>query len=108
MPVRSLPQLSLEDRLFGPEECESGDPVHPPDPYAGIMVPLLVAALLIGVALWSMSKSMQYNEVFTVNRRYRYGLYAANAVVIVVAVLVLSIHHRRQHQGHTTKHATVV
>lgn len=71
------------------------------------MVPLLVTALLIGVALWSMSKSMQYNEVFNVNRRYRYGLYVANAVVIVVAVLVLCVHHRRQLRG-PSKNASVV
>lgn len=98
----------LEDEVFGldsdPPPPEPPAPTRPTtgggavvvDPATRFMLPVVVACVVVGVSLWSISKSMQYNEVFLANPRYRYGLFAMNAVVVFGAVTTLCVHHHHR------------
>ena len=107
-PPAALPP-SLEDQVFGldtaeapPSPAAAADAGKPPgpspaavDPVTRLMVPVVVVCVLLGVSLWSISKSMQYNEIFSVNPRYQYGLYAVNVTVVLLAVATLCYHQHR-------------
>jgi len=54
------------------------------------MLPLLVTAVVVGIVLYSLSKTLEYTELFTGNDRYRAGLFVVNAVAIVVGSVVVS------------------
>ena len=97
--------LTLEDQVFGiaeeeaPTETSTTEGNHsgahrsvvarPQDRVACLMVPTLGCVVLIAVVLWSLSKSVQYTELFAGSRRYTYGLWTMNVAVIVLTVLVV-------------------
>jgi hypothetical protein len=58
------------------------------------MLPLLVTAVVVGVVLYSLSKTLEYTELFTGNDRYRAGLFAVNAAAIMVGSVVVSLASR--------------
>ena len=50
--------------------------------------------MVVLVVVWSISRSVQYSELFTVNPRYQYGLCAINVLVIILAVTTICyLHH---------------
>jgi hypothetical protein len=54
------------------------------------MLPVLVTAVVVGVVLYSLSKTLEYTELFTGNDRYRAGLFAVNAAAVVIGSVVVS------------------
>jgi hypothetical protein len=54
------------------------------------MLPILVTAVVVGVVLYSLSKTLEYTELFTGNDRYRAGLFAVNAAAIAVGSIVVA------------------
>lgn len=97
------PPAACPDQVFGvdaPPAEGRRDRAPPPspisvDPLGCTMVPLLTVCLLTGLAVWTISKSVQYHEVFTVNRRIRYGMYALNAVAVFTGVVVICVHQHK-------------
>lgn len=68
------------------------------------MIPVVSCLVMVVVVLWSLTKSVQYNEpawtlwphnvhgtplLFHSNPRYRYGLWSLNVTVIMLATVVL-------------------
>jgi hypothetical protein len=65
------------------------------------MVPVVACVVVIVVVLWSITRSVQYTELFQTNPRppgpccgagdprYQYGLWSLNVLVIVLSTLVL-------------------
>ena len=90
---------TLEDQVFG--FCD--DPVLPPPPVpppprpaeargdavTGVLLPVVATSVVIVVVLWSISKSVQYTELFQSNPRYQYGMWLLNVLVIMLSTLVL-------------------
>lgn len=92
--------ITLEDEVLGLDSRDAaaepkprpGDPGAPAvvvDPVSQVMLPLVGACILIGTSVWSVSRSVRYHEIFVVNPRFQYGLYAMNTVIILVTVLLL-------------------
>ena len=90
--------LSIEDQVFGlatrppchdePPTSAGNKPAnadHPPT----VLVLLLAMAVVVAVIAWSISRSVQYSELFTVNPHYQYGLCTVNMLVVVLAVIVV-------------------
>ena len=50
---------------------------------------MVVCLVVVLVVLWSLSKSIQYNELFQNNPRYQYGLWSLNIGVVVVAMALV-------------------
>lgn len=95
-------QLTLEDLAFGPVRT---DPPPPPpivaasvstpaaagvpspsvsDRLSALMVPMLATAATAAVVVYSISKSLEYPELFAVDGRNRAALFVVNALVVVV------------------------
>lgn len=66
-----------------------------PDAVGSVLLPVVVCLALVLVILWSLSKSLQYNELFHHNPRYQYALWSLNVGAVVLATLVLCCHPRR-------------
>lgn len=84
--------LTLEDIVFGIDQ--SLDPSletvkSPIDRVTHCMVPVVTCLVLISVVIWSLTKSTQYSDLFHTNQRFQYGMWSLNAMVIVLAVIVL-------------------
>ncbi len=54
------------------------------------MLPLLVTLGVVLVVLYSLSKSLEYTELFATNERYRMGLFAVNATAVVFGSLIVA------------------
>lgn len=54
------------------------------------MLPLLVTLGVVLVVLYSLSKSLEYTELFAANERYRMGLFTVNAVAVIFGSLVVA------------------
>ena len=105
----ATPTTGLEDQVFGVDDDDDddgdrnvsivGDAARrlsfSADPIGRSVGPLVVVCVITGIAVWSISKSVQYHEMFAVNSRYRYGLYAVNASLILVTVVVLCVQQQR-------------
>jgi hypothetical protein len=92
----------LEDLVFGPNVDGPPPPSTTSDVVEGTfkptsdrvtrcMVPLVACFVVIVVVLWSLTKSMQYTELFTTNPRYQYCLWGLNVAVIVLATLFVCL-----------------
>ena len=53
------------------------------------LVPIIACLIVVLVVLWSLFKSIQYNELFQNNPRYQYGLWSMNVAVVVLSMAVL-------------------
>lgn len=117
MPDAASDAAGLEDQVFGVEDDPDVDAAADADVTAGALSvvgdavtrrlsfaadplgrsvgPLVVVCVITAIAVWSISKSVQYHEMFSVNPRYRYGLYAVNAALIIVTVVVLCVPEQR-------------
>lgn len=125
----------LEDRVFGVDTTTTSPPTTPgrrcrsppatggggPDPVTRCMLPSVLAVVAAMVVVWSLTKSVQYSELFPgfpssllslsppppqkkilvrgreawrlqVNARYQYGMCAVNAAVVVLAVAIVAIY----------------
>ncbi len=96
------PLDTLEDLVFGPDvdgpppTCDPSDGLETglkptSDRVTRCMVPLVACFVVIVVVLWSLTKSMQYTELFATNPRYQYCLWGLNVAVIVLATLVVCL-----------------
>lgn len=118
--ARPPPPLSLEDQVFGVDDRDvhafgpDGQPRREAPPAVGtttatagvvsvgrsdgvtrFMLPIVVCLVLVVVVLWSLTKSVQYTELFTTNARYQYGLWSLNVSVIVLGLTVLCCAQQR-------------
>lgn len=103
--IPANPPLTLEDQVFGlwlpappspptegPNNKGSSSSSAPPrgaDLATQYLLPLVVCLVVVLVVLWSLSKSVQYNELFQNNPRYQYGLWTLNIAVVVVAMALV-------------------
>ena len=86
---------SLEDRAFGPPEPP---PLRSPtiavatwpETAAAYMLPLTATVVLVLASSYALSKSIQYQELFQGNARYRSGLLAVNGATILFAVTLVA------------------
>lgn len=60
------------------------------DYVSSLMLPLLVTLGVVLIVLYSLSKTLEYTELFAANERYRMGLFAVNALAVIVGSLVVS------------------
>lgn len=60
------------------------------DRAAGLMFPLVVTAALVLTVTYSLTKSIQYPELFRSDARYRTGLLLANGGIIAVCVALVA------------------
>ncbi len=60
------------------------------DRISGIMLPTLVTLGVMLIVLYSLSKSLEYTELFVANHRYRMGLFGVNAAAVVIGCIVVS------------------
>lgn len=98
------PLLRLEDQVFGPYKDEEphptvrrvpSAPMSPPgDIVNRCMVPLIACIVVIVVVLWSLTKAVQYTELFATNPRYAYGLWSLNVSVVILSTAVLCYNGR--------------
>lgn len=109
MPTHPPP---LEVQVFGPDpppderdgdesggppggrarRCAGPEAPTPLDLVTRCMVPVVACLLVVVVVLWSLSKTVQYNELFANSPRYTYGLWSLNVGVIVLSMGVLWYH----------------
>ena len=92
MPVAAM---TVEDRAFGPTDADADDPTGTwPECVAAFMLPLMVTVALVVVSSYGLCKSIEYQELFQTNPRYRSALLGVNAAVILLATSVVawSIH----------------
>lgn len=60
------------------------------DYVSSLMLPLLVTLGVVLIVLYSLSKTLEYTELFAANERYRMGLFAVNALAVIAGSLVVS------------------
>ena len=64
---------------------------------------MVVCLVVVLVVLWSLSKSIQYNELFQNNPRYQYGLWSLNIGVVVVAMALVCYTRSCSHPPHVSR-----
>ncbi len=76
--------------LLPPTETYTADRLTLAEYVSSLMLPLLVTLGVVLIVLYSLSKTLEYTELFAANERYRMGLFAVNALAVVVGSLVVS------------------
>lgn len=54
----------------------------------------MACVMVIVVVLWSLTKAVQYTELFVNNSRYTYGLCSLNVAVVILSTVILCYHGR--------------
>lgn len=97
-----LQRLSLEDHAFGRLRAKDEDAPRQSSGVVGpttaawseraasCMLPACAVVALALVVVYSLTKAIEYQDLFQSNRRYRYGLFAVNVVGVVLTSLVVA------------------
>lgn len=87
MAARGARESSVECVAFGPRRAR---PPPPPPPPGARLLPLGATVVLVALVAWSITKGIEYQEVFAANGRYRAALVGVNAAAIAAAMLVVA------------------